>query len=726
MCKIAGDETMIRRLTAGTRRTLVECRALAMHGEAEAAFNRIDNWLSSAGHCLGTRDTIAMLTLKAEILYLNNDREKALAVFRADIRPLLESVDDDARDLVLENESVVAINLFEPSGVAGFYRLVDYRRLSGWHGRDSDAILAADEAARDNRHFEALPAYWRQVRDAYLSGSWGRQRSASARFARECLQLGWLPRATYYCLLAEDDKLSQCIGAHLLTAQKADLVAQTVETLLQCASLIKHARTACIVLTNIADAIPDEQLDEVFDWVCGLCKVDSHRWGHSDGIEKTWTTATTLSARFTPEQSQELADIAVAHTVWGSRTPHRKHLLAAVTQCARMIPPENLDRLAEVSLPLAKDRKSDFDYFDVVELLCQIADRASPQTKATMADALYPTDSRSTSAVLLQVADTFGKRVTGDKSELSMLARKVASNIRLQVQRLSKGQEPKPVAETYLTVTAEKDEEVAVANVVGTVQLEAVVKYADEIDEPALADLLDAMIQMIKNSDNMMCNRVSLAATLRKLARRLNETQADVVFSLLDPIASGIVTESEIGMKNADAANPLNPYKMGDNTPEELTAVAIYTLATIEKEKRGTCGARLAGILERSLNATSPEIRRAAFAAARELPALSEAVLTGVLFGTRDSDAKVAAMAFDVIAARDLDLQMGHFGLLSYSMHAAVMSPDRELRRQASRAVSRLMPKVPPSLAEQFRVIAQTFAGDICHSVRQAAVGTTL
>jgi hypothetical protein len=149
----------------------------------------------------------------------------------------------------------------------------------------------------------------------------------------------------------------------------------------------------------------------------------------------------------------------------------------------------------------------------------------------------------------------------------------------------------------------------------------------------------------------------------------------------------------------------------------------LFVLACIERCSPGSYGARLQATVRKALSNNSPTIRKAAFAAVREIPAIAESTWMPLLLGTRDPDSDAAALAFDAISAKqDARLTRAQWKMATYSLRIAQLSTSIKLREAAARAVARLASQTPNrALSAELSAIRGLFAGDIAYSVRVAA-----
>jgi hypothetical protein len=174
------------------------------------------------------------------------------------------------------------------------------------------------------------------------------------------------------------------------------------------------------------------------------------------------------------------------------------------------------------------------------------------------------------------------------------------------------------------------------------------------------------------------------------------------------------------------ANNPLNPNKMRMGIPAELRGVALWALARIGKHYAANVGPEIQDILEDALADLDPEVRRFAFAAARDMFKLSEAATMAVFLGTRDADPNAATSAFAALATKtDLRLTRSQWQQFIYAAKLASQSPATSLRRTAAGALCRLSPMAPSiGLRAKAGDVLASFASDVCASVREAASKT--
>jgi len=125
-------------------------------------------------------------------------------------------------------------------------------------------------------------------------------------------------------------------------------------------------------------------------------------------------------------------------------------------------------------------------------------------------------------------------------------------------------------------------------------------------------------------------------------------------------------------------------------------------------------------LLEQAAADLAPDIRRAAFSAARQVPTLSVPVMMGLILGTRDTDLNTAYAAFAAFATKkDLHLTASLWHQLAYSLTMACNSPSVEIRRVAAHVIANLREQYPSDeIRNKMRRLDEVLALDVAHSVR--------
>ena len=188
----------------------------------------------------------------------------------------------------------------------------------------------------------------------------------------------------------------------------------------------------------------------------------------------------------------------------------------------------------------------------------------------------------------------------------------------------------------------------------------------------------------------------------------------------MEILASGDIQESEAYPVAAEADNPLNTHKLNLGRPEHVQQAAIIALITIYAENR-ISNNKTIDILESVFCSSSPDIRKAAYAAAGTLSKAPEGVLLGVLAGLRDNDQNAARRAFVAFAEQaDWEMNRNHWSVFLMGVQVAQNSADPILRRHAATALLKWMPKTPNDRIKTKALnLQRDFANDICWSVRK-------
>ena len=718
----AGEELPVRA-------ALVECRIRAVRGDAKGAEDALSAAANSA-EAVPERMSLAML--HAELLHLSFRDEEAASILRESVAPTMSGIAEDRAFAAADNQAMVSLHLVEARSSHDFYALVDVRRLAGFELWDTSAVIRGRGAAEKGEHYEALPVFWRLIVGTHRLGCWRSYQWASDLMARECIEIAsmrpepsWVSEAVFHALGSDSEKLADMIGKRLMEWGDARRIATVVAACLQYGNLPRHAQLAARILAEIADAIPDEQVAPVVDWLLARCPASAGGLigGTGSLFSSIWQALRSVGCRMTPDLAWRVVSAAVGHEEWKRRSAFRGKLVSTVTECLPALAPEHLPQLTDRTTPLAVDAdlRFDHDYADVVNLLYQLARLAGPQVRDAIAGSLYPADGGPVNALLIQAAPLLGKKLRDD-DRIREWAREIAAQIRLQVQRAAPGQRPQEVRGSLGTVAQRSDGGTVQVSVGGHSQgLRALMQYRHILGGDELQELVSAILDMAGHPENLLANRESLLYDLAGFADCLPDDLADIVFSRLSGIAMGAVAVQ--GVASTDAGNPLNPFKMNMGTADDVRGMALYTLSCVVKAMPNEHRLdQTNDLLAHALTASSNRVRRMGAVAARIVPRLSPSVFYDLLLATRDHDARVAASSMYAFAGEGgLQMDEGQCHSLAYSILMAAKSPDRELRRAAAYALARseswfssCSGNGNPNLEEAKSILAS----DACFSVR--------
>jgi hypothetical protein len=711
-----------------TRLDLIRARRLGMNGRLETASSLLDDKVDACSGTGRSLDAVALAMLKAELLHLDSQDAKAIEVFNNAVWPRLQDLPVDVGFAVEHNRSDIEFGLWSPTSGTTFYQLIDRQTLAGFRLSDSYEVAAAEEAVAEGKHNEALAAIWRELTRTYRQACWRPIRWATRRMARECLAIGLPDEAAYHAVIAQDDKLAKKAAEHLLAQRDVQAIRRTVTKLLSAANLQRHFRTACEVLHHVGDGIPDDQVDAVATWLLprfSLIPTDNEA---ATTMRSAWKALSPIAARLSPSRAKQATAAALNHPYWKTLPdrpntiyPAREEMVEAVGQLLYALPSEDLDMLARQTVPLARERMQNHDFPKVIDLLCRIAERDGGIVKAWIGDQLFA-PGQPVSYLVLQVASSFGKPFL-PPDRMATNADQIARNIRLQVQRLSASQEAEVVSGTIMTHTSPIHGGRIVVSVAQGVELVAMARHRKAIPPDALSRLVESVLAVISDQENLLTNRAAMIHGLMDFDDCLTKSLAEKALVILAPLARGQIVEPSTISPAAAANDPLNPNKIRMGTPAEVRGIALWALTRIGKFWPDIYGRKVLSILKDALSDLEPEVRRFAFAAAREVAKLSEAALMAVLQGTRDPDPMAAASAFAALATKaNLRLTRSQWQQLVYAAKMASQSSAQPLRRTAAGALSRLIKRAPRgTIQSKASELLQSFSLDLCASVRNAA-----
>lgn len=140
---------------------------------------------------------------------------------------------------------------------------------------------------------------------------------------------------------------------------------------------------ACKLFTRIADAVPDSEVESLFQWLLRRATNVSTGSSESNLVTASWDALLALAPRLTIEQAKDLVHTATSHESWtkeGDRS--RPHIVRAVDQCVGILSVEDLPELAKISVHMASGMSQDANYDkDVFHLFRNIFHRGDGATK---------------------------------------------------------------------------------------------------------------------------------------------------------------------------------------------------------------------------------------------------------------------------------------------------------------------------------------------------------
>ena len=708
---------MIRNLSPGTRKTIVTCRCLGMLGNIDFALEKIDEVLAS-GSEIAVLDQVALLSLKAELLYLEYREDESLDVFERTIEPKLELVKQEEKFVTSQNKHYVSRAALRfndhQSDVSN-----DQFELVGTKLWDAPAMVHAYEAAFAGRHYEALPPLWRELVNSYRQGTWSYYRQASKRLTREFLQIGLAHEADVHAINSQNTEFVNAIANNLLAWRKPEVTRAVIQRIIHQANLKRHSTIGCKLLTQIADAIPDDQVEAVYRWILKSATIQQTSLSGRSLIIASWETILTVTPRLTMEQARDLVQVATSRESWAKTKADylRPYLVQVVNECVSLIPVDDLPGLAQEAIHMASGMSQDVNYDkDVLDFFHHLYQRGDTATKDLIRDALY--DRPSVNLDFVRIAKEFGKDVESNE-QVQKLAEHFTQDLRLQVQHLSADQEPIRPDISLGMVTAQSPDKKTAVSLYSDMGLKAVIAYRRLVSPDSLESLLTAVLDMLREPENILANKVLMINAITGLSDSLSNEEAEKVFVTLEPIVNGEIVGLDVTAAFGDPNHPLNPFKMKLGDPATIQGGALYALASIESCIPGVYGDRLLKLIEEGMTNANPEVRELAFVAARQMPLLNESAVTRTVLATRDDVPDIVEEALLTLNTHFRDTA-AFWDSIVYTLNKAVQSSETKVRRVAAFTIRNLAPRCTSEVVtEQLTHLGQLLAADSSFTVRK-------
>ncbi len=708
---------MLNHLRSDTRIFLVNIRSMAMQDGLEVVIKNIQKYLMEHVN-IPVVDRAAIDLLQAELYYLNAQSSDSINIFETEIMPVLKNLPDEVQITILHNKNTVSFGALTSNATLDFYYLYDYRKLSGFDPWYNSKLLTAYNAVEEGKHFDALPIYWQHLLYTFNQGIWNAHSNAYAMISKEFITLNWLPKSAYYAIMSQNSKLADIICERLIYSRDVNFIEQTLDIVLKKSQLLRHASVACKIIEGIQDEIPDAYLDITIDYLLGICSNKRQNPFEINPIVNSWKAIKSLAHKLSSRKASELLDIITTNEWFTSVNVIRRHLIEIIDNLIDVLPKYKFMKLSKIIIPFAKEKKSDIDYVQVVNLLCHIAYRDKNKAKKFLAKQLYSKGTKIDS-YLGQVVNNFDAKIKYD--DLEGTVKIVSQNILLQVQRLKPEEKPQIVFDTYGNIEkVDKDKkEKIIVQMSANSHLRTLTVNKHLLKPSHINMLVNSFVRMIENPYNSLSNKMILVNAIIELANKFTKIQKQKIFKLLKPLAEGNIIESSVAMSHQEASNPLNPFKMSDTKPEVISGGALYALSCLENSHPGIYGNKVNKLIEKAVVDKNPIIRKHGYWAATKISKPKNRLLYSVLYGTRDSDYQATIAAFDVILNRkDFDLTLENWHLLFISLYEAAHSEHKELRRISAIISNKLFKKAPLEYKGKIKELTEKLKSDICHSVR--------
>ena len=723
----ATEAMFLESLSPSTRKVLVSERIAGMRGQLREVCDRLKVLIAATAPDKHL-DIAALGMLWSEMLHLDGQDADGLLIFNKVVEPHLPSLPVAGQLVAMDNLSCIQMSTLHEDAASYFYHLVDRRRVAQFEATQSKILIAAQIAIEKERLTEAFPLLWQSHVRAYSLGSWRALRQSAERLAKLYLKAGALEEACHYLILAEADKEMQVLAAAVSHRGDTVIIRSILRRLMDFANLQRHFIVACKFVAKIPDLIPDADVVSLAEWLLPRCR----ELGVPNGggaMRAAWEAIRELGHRLPQATSRSLIETALSHPDWQSPLPgenrflpNRKVIVEAVTSLAYSAPKECLPEIAEAALPLATERIQDYDYGEVVNLLCNLSRLGGEVLRNKISNALY-VPGKPISRMLAQVAGIFEVDAL-TSAQWEAFANKIIEETRLTVQRLNPGETPKPVGETLCVMTKTTSMGQLNVTVHSGVGIEALIRGKQHLTDPTIERIIRVLLEMVMDQDNLLSNQEVLLSQMCGFADRAGSDLRDEVIRTLEPLIHGTISKSSEQPNEAVGVQPPLSDGIVGGTLQQVQAMALIAVATF-------CGSdtdRFRQISEALLEGfVSPHVavRRGAYKAARRLNKLSSEQLIPILMGLRDPDPDAAVAAFAAFAARpEWVLTRPMWKMFLLGIRLAGQSPNSNLRRHAALALRARCGDAPTeSTRSDAQAIKEVFSNDIAYSVRMAITG---
>lgn len=723
---VAGD-LLLESTTPGVRSELVDLRLRAMGGQVERALKDLTARIGQLTSASREEDLVSLALLRAEILYHQGRRKESRDQFDQIIQPRLSALSPLARFAVQQNYVDVRSEFGSDEfldALHEFYHLYDQREITGTKLQNHQEIAHGHDAVSEGDFKEAMSAFWQDSLRTYRQGCWDVHRHAMKRLGRGWLAVGEPIDAALCAIIAKDDKLAKNVAEEILRRRDPEIVRKVVDRLLALANLNDHFSVACILLTTIGDAIPDDQIDRLGRWLLDRISLQENARGSSGPLYRAWQCLAAIAPRVSAELARLAVECATAHQAWLNSQPGkisvaRERIVETLQLLVSKLPETAMMDLAQRTLPLAVERRQDHDYGDVLNLLSQISFLGGDEVKSFVGSRLFASG-RQVDYLMAQFAPYYDKIILQGQ-ELHDLALRAARNVGLQVQLRPLGQPFDPVVGVIMTGNREVGDTAIQTSLVNLMDWHAIIPHRKRLEPDPLRALTDAAITMLAEPHNELSNRVGLIQGLAKLRDVMDSQTIDAVVRRLEPIARGQIQDP-----NQRQNHPLDSFKFNTTTPAELRGVAVIGIARIAAGDADRHRAVVEELIEHAMGDASADVRRGGVTGFRDFPCRSDSLLLWVLLATRDPDPIASTSAFAAVGSKtDLILNRNHWRLLLASIQMASLSQHADLRRHAAWTLRRLQDKAPSgSIRTDVTRLLEIFASDECASVRTASKGS--
>jgi len=703
-----------KRISASTRAFLARTRVKALSGGSRDVLSDLEANLSTA---TADGDRLALLLLKAELLFLDGAFAKSIGVFDEEIQPHFR-LKPEEEITVLENRNEAARFIHEAGANRDFYHLSDIRRVFKLPALDEATLLHAIRSSAERRNFDSFPAFFGQLHRAHLGGSWKARNQAFRYFGWECLKLGLWRQALYCGLMALDKDLVETVAREAAALRQSWLIKDLLDYILKSSALSAHLQLRCRFLLTIADAIPEESTVSVIETTSAILKREPKWRPHPfTARELALKLLAAVASRCTPESAYSIVAAITSEPDW-TEDRGLEDTLTVLKGYAPCLSEPTLSALAGQVTAYCNSDDSP-QKVAAIDLIAAIAQRGSAALREETAKRLLDSG-LPISWHLIGVLSAFGRRLPD--TELDRLTDRVAGLVGSQVAVTDENVVPPSIGGFMSTTFVQGGKRTTVTMGGGLFELRSLLANFSHLSKEQCRKLIQAILRAAEQPANVMSNRIALVSCLIHLLEGKFDAD-DEIYAIakrvLFPLSQGEITEPPFA-RHGDAQNPLNPFKIDLGDPVDLQGQALVALSVI-LNSRDADADRVMQLVEAILVSSNPKLRRYGIFSAEALLLRHETLLTTILIATRDPDAGVAAAAFNVLSrSKALDLISRNWDSLIYSARLASSSPNTVLRRAAARLLVSMRKTAGSTLpSSQLEDALTIFSEDVCFSVRK-------
>ena len=691
----------------------IRCELTAQRGEWIRA---VESLSAAAGEDsrLGNIDSAVWLLAKAaEILCAQCEPERAWKLFEDQVAPILSRATHDQQAAIRRNFHFVGVVLGRDASFLRYYEAVDQERDDR---TEAIGLLAAEEASREQKHYESLPPLWRDLNRAYLAGDWTARRRAHSRLAVETFAAGWIGQAAYHSIHGENRDAAKRL-AEWIIKQKDPAFANTTLRYALGSRLRLHIHTASELIGNLAEVITDDQISEVLEFLLDGVKDDHFTRNNEQAIIACWDNLRRLAFRYSDTEAARVCSRAICHPFSFNKCFGRLSVARAMHACVRRANRLDWVALTERCVVWASEEKWDYDYAEVLDLLQTIGTR-DQAARDRIANAIAPSGAAVNDLHMMTRLAAFGRKTTAH--QIQTLVARIAERIREQIW-VGSGSPPafglSSFGNSARTTPDGRTERVEVQG--GGLELDVLAAYCDLLDASMLRPLISCICELIENPLNLIVNRIRLWGFLRKIAGVLDAVLAEIVYDVVFPFASGGGAERSPVDQREDST--VSAFKMLGPTCADQRAVALITCAALMRAYPGI-GAGFHSAVEAAMLAPEPVVRAMACKALREISLTNSQDEVSLVAALQDSDPGVCASAYDAVAEL---IKIGRLTELRPMIVAIAAKGARSdlpaVRHRVARLAVQLCASVSPgSLEPEIDPIIRLLRTDSHHSVRSA------